>query len=40
MPTSAVASNDIEMHIDEDTGHRYSYNTTTGDTEWLEDNEE
>ena len=35
-----AAASDIEMHIDEDTGRRYSYNTATGDTKWLEANAE
>jgi hypothetical protein len=32
-----VAPDDIEMHIDENTGRRYSYNTTNGETAWLDE---
>ena len=32
-----VVSNNIQTHVDEDTGRRYSYNMTTGDSSWLDE---
>ena len=26
---------DVSIHVDEETGRRYSYNETTGQTQWL-----
>ena len=30
----------VSMHVDEKTGHRYSYNEGTGHTQWLSDDDE
>ena len=31
---------DVSMHVDEETGHRYSYNEATGQTQWLANKDE
>ena len=36
LDVEAVAS----MHVDEETGHRYSYNEATGHTQWLSDDDD
>jgi hypothetical protein len=28
------------MHVEEETGRRYSYNAVTGQTQWLSDDDE
>ena len=30
----------VSMHVDEETGHRYSYNEATGQTQWLANKDE
>ena len=30
----------VSMHVDEETGHRYSYNKATGHTQWLSDDDD
>jgi hypothetical protein len=30
----------VSMHVDEETGRRYSYNETTGPTQWLSGDDE
>jgi hypothetical protein len=31
---------DVSLHVDEETGRRYSYNEATGQTQWLEESDE
>jgi hypothetical protein len=31
---------DVSMHVDEETGHRYSYNEATDHTQWLSDDDD
>ena len=30
----------VSMHVDEKTGHRYSYNEATGHTQWVSDDDD
>ena len=30
----------VSMHVDEKTGHRYSYNEATGQTQWLSNDDD
>ena len=30
----------VSMHVDEKTGHRYSYNKATGQTQWLSNDDD
>jgi hypothetical protein len=37
--TVSGAEDDVSIHVDEETGHRYSYDAATGQTQWLSDDE-
>ena len=38
--TDVINKRGVSIHIDETTGHRFSYNEETGDTKWLTGEEE
>jgi hypothetical protein len=38
--TESVVEIAVSVHVDEETGSRYSYNEATGQTQWLSDDDE
>ena len=38
--TVSDIENVVSMHVEEETGRRYSYNAVTGQTQWLSDGDE
>ena len=38
--TVSDVENVVSMHVEEETGRRYSYNEATGQTQWLSDDDE
>ena len=40
MVENPAGSSDIDIHVDEESGRRYSVNNSTGETKWMDDDKE